>query len=176
MENILTDLENDKQSDLNYVKLISSEKNIFKVPANILCVSNMISVMLDNVNFDNENLEDDEREIPLFNVNEKCLIKIIEFMKQHHVEKMKDIEKPLNSDSLEDIVQKWYADFINVDDDFLYSLINAANYMDIRPLLNLGCAKVALSIKNKPPEEIRKIFNLDEKSNDTKDVKTDEYK
>ena len=45
--------------------------------------------------------------------------------------------------------------------------------MDIRPLLNLGCAKVALSIKNKPPEEIRKIFNLDEKN---KDNKNDEEK
>ena len=173
MEFIQKDQKNNKSSDLNYVNLISSEKTIFKVPTNILYISNMITVMIDNVNFDDEDLEDSEREIPLLNINDECLKKIIEFMEHYHVEKMKDIEKPLISNSLVDIVQEWYADFINVDDDFLYSLINAANYMDIWPLLNLGCAKVALSIKNKPPEEIRKIFNLDEKN---KDNKNDEEK
>ena len=40
--------------------------------------------------------------------------------------------------------------------------------MDMWPLLNLGCVKVALSIKNKPPKEIRKIFNLYEKNKDNK--------
>ena len=55
---------------------------------------------------------------------------------------------------------EWYADFIDVEQDFLFELINAANYMDIQPLLNLSCAKVASSIKNKTPEEIRKIFNI----------------
>ena len=163
-------LEINKPSDLKYgyVKLISSEKTIFEVPTNILSISNLIKTMMDDVDFDNEDLEDSEREIPLFNITDKCLKKIIEFMEHFNEEQMKDIEKPLISNLIEHIVQKWYADFINVDDDFLYSLINAANYMDIRPLLNLGCAKVALSIKNKSPEEIRKIFNLDEKNKDNK--------
>lgn len=158
-------LEYNKYCDLtnNYAYLISSEKNSFKVPINILSISNMVAVMLDNIDFDNGDLEDNEREIPLFNVNDKCLIKIIQFMEHYHVEKMKDIEKPLRSSDLKDIIQEWYADFINIDDDFLFSLINAANYMDIQPLLNLGCAKVASLIKNKTPEEIRNIFNLDEK-------------
>jgi len=167
-------LEYNKYCDLtdNYALLISSEKNIFKVPINILPISNMVSVMVDNIDFDNEDLEDNEREIPLFNVNDKCLTKIIEFMEHYHVEKMKDIEKPLRSSDLKDIIQEWYADFINIDDDFLFSLINAANYMDIQPLLNLGCAKVASLIKNKTPEEIRTIFNLGENN----DIKKDEVK
>ena len=36
----------------------------------------------------------------------------------------------------------------------------AANYMDIKPLLDLACAKVASMIKGKTPEEIRKRFNI----------------
>ncbi len=36
----------------------------------------------------------------------------------------------------------------------------AANYMDIKPLLDLTCAKVASMIKGKTPEEIRKVFNI----------------
>lgn len=42
----------------------------------------------------------------------------------------------------------------------LRRLILAANYMDIKPLLDLTCATVASMIKGKTPEEIRKTFNI----------------
>lgn len=32
--------------------------------------------------------------------------------------------------------------------------------MDIKPLLDLTCAKVASMIKGRTPDEIRKIFNI----------------
>jgi hypothetical protein len=38
--------------------------------------------------------------------------------------------------------------------------VQAANYMDIKPLLDLTCAKVASMIKGKTPEQIRKTFNI----------------
>lgn len=41
----------------------------------------------------------------------------------------------------------------------LFNLTLAANYLDIKPLLDLCCAKIASMIKNKTPEEIR--VNLD---------------
>jgi S-phase kinase-associated protein 1 len=37
----------------------------------------------------------------------------------------------------------------------------AANYMDIKPLLDLTCAKVASYMKGKSAEEIRKRFNIE---------------
>ena len=42
----------------------------------------------------------------------------------------------------------------------LFELILAANYMDIKPLLDLTCATVASMIKGKSPEEIRSTFNI----------------
>lgn len=36
----------------------------------------------------------------------------------------------------------------------------AANYLDIRALLDVGCKTVANMIKGKSPEEIRKTFNI----------------
>jgi len=47
-----------------------------------------------------------------------------------------------------------------VDQELLFELILAANYMDIKPLLDLTCAKVASMIKGKTPEQIRKTFNI----------------
>jgi len=36
----------------------------------------------------------------------------------------------------------------------------ASNYLDIKPLLDVGCKTVANMIKGKSPEEIRKTFNI----------------
>merc|ERR1739845_95182 len=39
---------------------------------------------------------------------------------------------------------------------------SGANYMDIKSLLHLGCAKIATLIKGKSPEEIKKILSEDD--------------
>jgi len=45
------------------------------------------------------------------------------------------------------VVSEWDATFVEVDQETLFELILAANYMDIKPLLDLTCAKVASMIK-----------------------------
>lgn len=48
---------------------------------------------------------------------------------------------------MSDVVQQWYAEFVNMDQDMLFDVILAANYMDIKPLLDLTCATVASMLK-----------------------------
>ena len=49
---------------------------------------------------------------------------------------------------MQDVVaDKWYATFIEVEQEVLFELILAANYLDIKPLLELGCASVAAMMK-----------------------------
>jgi len=109
-------------------------------------------------------IEDDAdgmTEIPLPNVKATVLQKVIEFC-THHIkqEAMTEIEKPLKSQNMADVVQQWYANYVNVEQVILFELILAANYMDIKPLLDLTCATVASMIKGKTPEEIRTTFNI----------------
>jgi S-phase kinase-associated protein 1 len=59
-----------------------------------------------------------------------------------------------------DIIQEWYTNFVAVEHETLFELILAANYMDIKPLLDLTCNKVAGMIKGKTPEEIRQMFGI----------------
>lgn len=40
------------------------------------------------------------------------------------------------------------------------TLLQAANYLDIKGLLDVTCKTVANMIKGKTPEEIRKTFNI----------------
>ena len=55
---------------------------------------------------------------------------------------------------------KYYYYFIKVDQETLFNLILAANYLDIKGLLHVTCGKVADMMKNKTAEEIRKTFNI----------------
>merc|ERR1712194_909989 len=61
----------------------------------------------------------------------------------------------------EDDKEDWDKKFAGVDDDTLFSLILAANYLDIKSLLDLTCKTVADYIKAcKTPQEIRRRFNI----------------
>jgi len=101
-----------------------------------------------------------ETEIPLPNVRSSILKRVISFMQYHHDNPMKEIEKPLKSSNMREVVPEWDANFVEVDQETLFELILAANYMDIKPLLDLTCAKVASMLKGKTPEQIRKQFNI----------------
>merc|ERR1719398_678473 len=68
--------------------------------------------------------------------------------------------QPLADADMSKVVDKWDADFVDIKQELLFELILAANYMDIKPLLDLTCAKVASMIKGRTPDEIRKIFNI----------------
>lgn len=90
------------------------------------------------------------------------LQKVIEWCTHHR----SDAAPPAEEDATaarprgsEDI-SEWDEDFVKVDQATLFEMILAANYLDIKPLLDLTCKTVANMIKGKTPEEIRKTFNI----------------
>merc|ERR1719284_2393880 len=81
-------------------------------------------------------------------------------MQYHASNPADDIEKPLKSANMREVVSEWDASFVEIEQETLFELILAANYMDIKSLLDLTCATVASMIKGKTPEDIRKTFNI----------------
>jgi S-phase kinase-associated protein 1 len=57
-------------------------------------------------------------------------------------------------------IDEWDQKFMQVDQEMLFEIILAANYLDIKALLDVGCKTVANMIKGKSPDEIRKTFNI----------------
>jgi len=77
-------------------------------------------------------------------------------------------------------IDEWDQKFMQVDQEMLFEIIlvrhsltppltylstlltppQAANYLDIKALLDVGCKTVANMIKGKSPDEIRKTFNI----------------
>ena len=64
--------------------------------------------------------EDEIAEFPLPKVKAAGLTKVIEFCKHYKEEPMTEIEKPLKSAVMNKVVQKWYADFVNVEQVILF--------------------------------------------------------
>jgi len=95
---------------------------------------------------------------------------IVEYLKHHHGKSPAEIAKPIRSVKMEKIVEdEWDAKFINAQTKRnIFQIILGANYMDIKSLLHLGCAKIATMIKGKSPEEIKKILSEEEDEKDEK--------
>lgn len=87
------------------------------------------------------------------------MAKIVEYLNRHH---SKRDSKPSDKDEDEDKDPKAFdAEFImTVDTDILFDLLVAANDLDIKSLLDVGCQTVAAMMEGKTPEQIRKTFNI----------------
>ena len=99
-------------------------------------------------------------EVPLKNVKGNILKKIIEYLNHYENEEPKEIKKPLPNPNFKECVEEWDFNYIDVEMEVLFDIILGANYMNIKPLLELGCAKVASIARGKTTEENRKLFNI----------------
>jgi len=138
------------------VRLMSKEGECTEIPSTVAMMSELVRDMID----ENDGDDDVTPEVPLPNVEASVLAKVVDFCVHYQGDPMNEIARPLKSAAISDAVQEWYAEFVNVEQTELFDLISAANFMDIKPLLDLGCAAVACKIKEKSPEEIRRLYNM----------------
>ena len=138
---------------MSEIKLQSSDDAEYTVDINVAKMSVTIRNMLEDIG------EEGDQAIPLPNVTGKILDKVIQYC-QHHVNDPPPAGDDKKDDKRTDDIIPWDNDFCRVDQATLFELILAANYLDIKPLLDLTCKTVANMIKGKTPEEIRKTFNI----------------
>jgi S-phase kinase-associated protein 1 len=123
------------------VTLCSLDGMEIKVAENVATLSGTVRDLIEDAGIDNP--------IPLPNVTGQVLGKVLEYCTYH-------TEHPVEGDDL----CPWDVDFFKVDQSALFELVLAANYMDIRPLLEAACKTIADMIKGKTPEQIRETFNI----------------
>ena len=167
----------------------------------------------------------DATEIPLYHIEGAIVSKVIDYLTYHMTIPARKIDKPLLSNNMKDLVDKWDVMFIEGENaqaggagatqgaaataagtmtsaaasapsssataasppsaataavspassssssgatgapsaaaqEVLFKLLLAANYLNIRSLLQLTCAKVASLMKGKTPDQIRAVFNI----------------
>uniref|UniRef100_A0A804NLQ9 SKP1-like protein n=1 Tax=Zea mays TaxID=4577 RepID=A0A804NLQ9_MAIZE len=132
------------EGEKKMITLKSSDGEEFEVEEAVAMESQTIRHMIEDDCADNG--------IPLPNVNSKILSKA-------GSDDVGAASANSTAASGEDL-KNWDADFVKVDQATLFDLILAANYLNIKGLLDLTCQTVADMIKGKTPEEIRKTFNI----------------
>ncbi|KAK4490633.1 hypothetical protein RD792_001321 [Penstemon davidsonii] len=121
------------------IVLQSSDKETFELEETVAIQSQTLKHMIEDNCADNT--------IPLPNVTSKILFKVIEYCKRHAIE--------------DDNLKAFDAEFTKMDQSTLFHLFLAANYLDIKSLLDLLSQTVADIIKGKSPEEIRTYFGIE---------------
>ena len=89
------------------VKLTTMDGETVEVEKEIACKSILIRGIVDASGV--------EEELPLPAIKRAILDKIIEYCKYIHSNTPPEIEKPLRTTQLSDVVNDWYANFVNID-------------------------------------------------------------
>ncbi|KAJ3556416.1 hypothetical protein NP233_g11983 [Leucocoprinus birnbaumii] len=138
------------------VHLVTSDNERFEADKEVVERSVLIKNMLEDVG-------ESDQPIPLPNVSSSVLKKVLEYCEHHRGEPLPTPDSESNQDETRKRttdISEWDQKFITVDQEMLFEIILAANYLDIKSLLDVGCKTVANMIKGKTPEEIRKLFNI----------------
>jgi len=136
------------------IKLVAKDQTAVSVEKKYAFVSNLIKTSVEQ--------DPTASELPLQGVAGDILKLLVEYMNHHKGTEAEIVEKPLRAKEMKAVCKDaWDANFIDTvgeNRQQLYDLILAANYMDIKSLLHLGCAKVASLIKGQPLEKIKDIL------------------
>ncbi|KAJ3239265.1 hypothetical protein HDU78_002985 [Chytriomyces hyalinus] len=136
------------------VRITSSDSQEFSVPLDIACQSQLIKNMIEDVG------DADEQPIPLPNVTGAILQKVIEYATMHKDDPPSAPSETEATLSTSEDIEDRDKQFLNVDQGTLFEIILAANYLDMKSLLDVGCKTVANMIKGKTVEEVRALFNI----------------
>lgn len=138
------------------ITLVSSDGEEIEVEKSVALLSKTVTNMI-------EDQEDSDR-LPLANVRGDILKLTMDWCKKHAdaVKKAGVTEETKLPAEEKTELEKWDKEFAAIGDQTrLFELILAANYLDIKNLLDLMCLTVANMIKGKGPEEIRATFNIE---------------
>jgi S-phase kinase-associated protein 1 len=142
---------------LQVITLEASDNSIHKHPEDVVSLCGLIRDVLVDLPEESRNSP-----IPVMCVTGPVLIKVMEWCHYHKDDPIcekAEHKKPKAKDSTD--IGQWDQNFMRVDWDMMFDIIMAANYLDIKPLLDIGCKTVANIFKEKSPEEIRRLCHIE---------------
>lgn len=172
--------ETSEKLEKEMITLVSQENEDFQISLEAAKISKYIDGVINSSEEKNEELQN----IPVHSIKSFTLQKVIEFAEHFVDEPMTPISKvrsyffwiphlnkmnnenhytnyfwksnqPLKSDYMSDVVSDWYVDFIDVEVEYLFDMIQAADMLGIPQLFDLTSATIASMIRAKKTEEIR---------------------
>lgn len=133
--------------------LISSDNQKFQIDSKSAQKSALLRGLIQDYSEDTD--------IPITDITGTSLSKIVEWLVHWRDSEPKEILKPLPTADFKYYTEEWNVEWIyKLSLEENYDIIVAANYMDIKQLLDLACARIAIEFKGKTIEEIRETFDI----------------
>lgn len=158
--------------DSRPITLVSNDNKKFTTKRGFAFISTLIKTSLEG------NDKVDELKLP--SISGDILEFVVRYFEEHKGVEPPIVEKPLRSKNMKDVCAHKpdadYVDKIGENREQLYDLILGANYLDIKSLLHLCCAKVASLVKGEPFENIKGILSVNNKTNEKQDEKNEQKK
>ncbi|KAK3022065.1 hypothetical protein RJ639_047333 [Escallonia herrerae] len=133
-------------AEKNMLTLKTSDGQEFEVEESVMLQSQTIEGMVDD--------GCDMVGIPLPNVDSKILATVLEYCKRH--------AEAGSSEKEEEELKAFDQGFLQgMKKDTLFELLLAANYLEIKGLIETACQKVADNVKDMMPEEVREYFCIE---------------
>merc|ERR1719471_2448671 len=147
----------DTDSEILTLKSGGDSPQSFPISRKAAELSKFVTTILEG---DSEATTIEVRQVPA-----QTMERVIEYLQHHKGEEPQALPCPVRSIHMAQIVSdKWDATWIDaLDKKSIFEVILAANYMDIKSLLHLGCAKIATLIKQLDQKEINRIIEEEEK-------------
>jgi S-phase kinase-associated protein 1 len=138
---------------MSEIKLKSNDEKEFLISEKAVKRSKLVQGIIEDY--------EDNKIIPLPDVNGKILEKIVSYLNHYENSEPKKIQKPLKNYKMEEAFEKWdYDYFSDLNMEEIIDLLNASNYMDIDSLFQLCKCRIAYEIIEKPIEEVKTTFKI----------------
>lgn len=143
------------------ITLASSEGQLFRMSEAAARLSVVLADMIDNGCASGN--------IPLPNVDDRALAMVIKYCDKHagaepdsnHGAADEGSSSRANTAASKKALDVWDRKLVeDLTQDALFDLITAANFLDIKGLLEASCQKVADMIVNKTPAQVRTMFSI----------------
>ena len=138
------------------VIFVSSDEKRFTLPKKIAVQSLVVQDLMEG--------NDQEPIIPFPLVTGDVMERVVAFMIIHETVPLRQIPIPLEM-TVEEYIDTRDKTFITeLSVEMTIKVLLAANYMNIKSLKDLLCAKIASNMRGKTPEEIRTMFGIKRKN------------
>lgn len=87
--------------------------------------------------------------------------KVVEFYAMDEINPCPTPEAPIRANTFQEVLGNVYGEWLDaIPYHLMFEIINSANALELKKLINAACFKVAFMIKSKSPAEIRQIFSI----------------
>ena len=133
------------------IKLLSNDGQVFEIDQKVAQMSETIQDMIKLLSDVNGGSE-----LPI-DLPAAVLGKVLEWA-QHHQNDPPLVE-PVDLNN--EVLSTWDEDFLSLEHGMLFDLLNATDYLNMRPMMNACARKVANLIRGKTAPEIRQLFDIE---------------